>query len=371
MSDSPPTGSPPAPPAGGASNRPQDSQELEIAVLNRPGYRRKEVSTTAHFSAGLLRLIAENLERMTPPQMARVMDILQQHDMNNFLDPSFWSGARKALEYQLREQLGLLQRRLLGTYEIDPYGMDQEMVEVVRPFLRFMYRTWWRVSVEGQEHLPATGRALLVSNHSGVIPWDGAMIATAVYEEHRESRIVRNLFLHWFSTLPFVGTTLSSLGGVPGLPDNATRLLEDDELVCTFPEGVKGVGKLFRDRYQLARFGRGGYVQTALRTGSPIVPVAVVGAEEIYPMLGNAESLARLFGMPYFPITPIFPWLGPVGAIPLPTQWSISFCTPIPTAEYGPESTDDPLVVFMLSERVRTSIQETVNARLAERRSVF
>lgn len=197
------------------------------------------------------------------------------------------------------------------------------------------------------------------------------MIATAVHEETPSSRVVRNLYLHWFSTLPFVGSALTSLGSVPGIPENATRLLEEDELVCTFPEGVKGVGKLYKHRYHLSRFGRGGFVQIALRTGSPLVPVAVIGAEETYPMLANVEPIARLFGLPYFPITPIFPLLGPFGAIPLPSRWHIVFCPPIPTNVYGPASANDPLVVFRLAEQVRTTIQETLDAKLTGRTSAF
>jgi 1-acyl-sn-glycerol-3-phosphate acyltransferase len=213
---------------------------------------------------------------------------------------------------------------------------------------------------------------LLVANHSGVLPWDGAMVATAMAEGRPDDeRIVRCLYLNWFSTLPLIAPLLTAMGQVPGLPENAVRLLNEDQLVCVFPEGLKGVGKLYKDRYQLARFGRGGFVQAALRSGAPLVPVAVVGAEEIYPMLANFEPLAKLLGFPYFPITPFFPWLGPLGVIPLPTRWSIQFGAPLSTAEYGPDAADDPLTVFMLSELVRTSIQDMINARLAVRKSVF
>jgi len=140
-------------------------------------------------------------------------------------------------------------------------------------------------------------------------------------------------------------------------------LLEEDQLVCSFPEGVKGVGKLYKDRYQLARFGRGGFVQVALKTGAPLIPVAVVGAEETYPMLANAKPLARLLKLPYFPITPFFPLLGPLGTIPVPSRWKITFCPPIPTATYGPAAADDPLIVFELAEKVRSTIQATLNQR--------
>jgi 1-acyl-sn-glycerol-3-phosphate acyltransferase len=204
-----------------------------------------------------------------------------------------------------------------------------------------------------------------------VLPWDGAMITTAVMEEHPAPRLVRNLFLTWFNELPFLAPLFAGLGQLVGVPDNAIHLLQEGHLVCTFPEGEKGVGKPFGQRYRLRRFGRNGFVKVALRTGAPLVPVAVVGAEEIYPLIGKDKVMARLFRFPFFPVTPFFPWLGPLGAIPLPTQWSITFCPPISTAEYGPDAADDPLVVFALSEQVRSIIQQTINERLAARVSIF
>lgn len=346
--------------------------EVEVEIRNHaqsnglPG-----LTNIADFAANVLRLIGENLERMTPPQVRQVLDMLRDFNLRDYLDPDFWRGIGMVLEYQIKEQVAFVQRRLRGEFEVDPYGMDRELIELLRPFLVFMYRNWWRISSSGLDHVPDAGRGLLVANHSGVLPWDGAMIATAVAEEHPSARLVRNLYLNWFNTLPFVASTLASLGHVPGLPENAVHLLDDDELVCVFPEGAKGLGKLYKDRYHLARFGRGGFVQAALRTGAPLLPVAVIGAEEIYPMLANAEPLARLLRLPYFPITPFFPWLGPLGAIPLPTRWSITFCPPISTLEYGPDAADDPLIVFMLSEQVRCTIQETINAKLQERSSIF
>jgi len=362
---------------GGTLSHPADAvYELELHMREQSrhtGSADPDSVVVHNFVADVWRLIAENLERMAPPQARIAFDLLRQFriDGQDYLSPDFWRGIGMLLAYQLKEQTEFIRRRLRGEYQTDPYGMDREVIEIVRPFLLFMYRTWWRIRAEGVEHVPGDGRALLVSNHSGVLPWDGAMIATAVYEEHPSARIVRNLFLHWFSTLPIIAPTLASMGQVPAIPENAVRLLEDDELVCVFPEGIKGIGKLFRDRYRLARFGRGGFVQTALRTGAPLQPVAVVGAEEIYPLLGNAEPIARLFGLPFFPITPFFPWFGVLGVIPLPTRWSITFCPPIPTTEYGPEAADDPLTVFMLTEQVRGVIQQTIDAKLQERTSIF
>ncbi len=332
-----------------------------------------QMANLGAMAAGSLRLAADNLRRMSEEQADKVTELLRGIDLKDYLDPDFWKGISMVLRYQLDEQVAFFKRRLGGQYSTDPYGMDRELIEAVRPFLNFMYRTWWRVSSTGLEHVPEDGRALLVANHSGVLPWDGAMIAVAVAEDHpaRIDRIVRSLHLHWFSTLPFVAPALSALGQVPGLPENAVRLLESDELVCVFPEGLKGVGKLYKDRYKLARFGRGGFVQAAIRARAPIVPVAVVGAEEIYPMLANAEPVAKLFGMPYFPLTPFFPWLGPLGVIPLPTRWSITFCEPIRTDMYDPSEADDPLTVLGLTEMVRETIQGTIDGKLEGRTSLF
>jgi len=348
--------------------------EFEVEVRNNVAETvSSEVSEMQTMAAGLLRLVGENMRRMTDQQVERVNEILRNIDLRDYLDPDFWKGIGMVLRYQIDEQVGFIKRRLNGEYSTDPFGMDREVIAVVRPFLRFMYRTWWRVKAEGLEHVPSEGRALLVANHSGVLPWDGAMIAAAVAEDHpsQNDRIVRSLHLHWFTTLPFVAPTLAAMGQVPGLPENAIRLLQNDELVCVFPEGLKGVGKLYKDRYKLARFGRGGFVQAALRARAPIVPVAVVGAEEIYPMLGNAQPIAKLLGMPYFPITPFFPWLGIFGAIPLPTRWFITFCEPLPTDTYDPSEADDPLTVLGLTELVRERIQATIDAKLAERKMIF
>lgn len=357
-----------------AGNAADVAYEMEVEIRNEADYQSTaESRDVLRFLAGLLRMIGENIERMAPAQIQTVVGMLKDAEVSDYTDRSFWQGIWMVVDYQIKEQTDFLQRRMRGEYETDAYGMDRELIDVVRPFFNFLYHTWWRTQTEGIEHVPADGRALLVSNHSGVLPWDGAMIATSVANEQQSDpdRIVRTLFLNWFNTLPFISPTLSALGQVPGLPDNATRLLDEDQLVCVFPEGLKGVGKLFKDRYKLARFGRGGFVQAALRTSSPIIPVAVVGAEEIYPMLANFEPLARVLGLPYFPITPFFPWLGPIGAIPLPTRWSITYCPPISLIDYGPEDADDPLVVFTISEQVRGVIQDTLNKKIAERSSVF
>ena len=342
-------------------------EELEVEIRNQPDDQAEERDV----AADALRLIRENLMRMTPELLQQATRLIRENLSADYFDPDFWRGVGMVLRYQAEATAELIRRRLRGEYTTYPYGMDLELIEVVRPFLGFMYRSWWRVMAEGLEHVPGEGRALMVSNHSGVLPWDGAMIGTAVFDEHPTPRVTRCLHLSWFSTLPVVAPALAAFGQVQALPENAIRLLEDDQLVCVFPEGLKGVGKLFRDRYKLARFGRGGFVQMALRTGAPLIPVAVIGAEETYPMLANAKPIARLIGFPYFPITPLFPWFGLLGVVPLPSKWTLVFHEPIATAHYGPQAADDPLLVSELSEQVRGRIQATIDKRVAGRKSVF
>jgi 1-acyl-sn-glycerol-3-phosphate acyltransferase len=197
------------------------------------------------------------------------------------------------------------------------------------------------------------------------------MIALALLREHPLPRHPRFLVLDWAFDLPWISIFLRKVGGVVASPYNALRLLEQDQLVAVFPEGVKGTGKPFGERYRLQRFGRGGFVEIAIRAGAPIVPVAVVGSEEIYPKLADVPPLARLIGAPFFPVTPTFPWLGPLGAIPLPSRWRIEFCEPIETASLGPGAADDRGAVLELTDRVRDTVQQALYANLVKRGPAF
>jgi 1-acyl-sn-glycerol-3-phosphate acyltransferase len=272
------------------------------------------------------------------------------------------------------ENLGRLQSALYFAWhslETDEFGRDPAFADTLRPFFEFLYGVWWRVEASGIEHIPAQGPALVVANHSGVLPYDGAMIKLAIQHHHPTRRDCRMLILDMFALLPFLAPALMKNGEVRAHPDNAERLIARGELVGVFPEGVKGVGKPFHERYRLARFGRGGFVRIALRTGAPIIPCAVVGAEEIHPILARADWVGRPFGLPYFPFTPTFPWLGPLGFVPFPTKWSIDFSDPIPMDEYGPDAADDPILVNRISQGVRETVQKMVDGRLARRRSIW
>ncbi|MEA2400838.1 MAG: hypothetical protein QOK00_1241 [Thermoleophilaceae bacterium] len=276
-----------------------------------------------------------------------------------------------ALPREARETLDHVLRRIDGDQHDDEWGFDEDFADLVEPFFGFLYDRWWRVAVEGAPHVPAHGRALLASNHAGILPWDATMISVALLREHPLPRYPRFLVLNWAFDLPWISAFMRKVGGVVASPYNALRLLEQDQLVAVFPEGVKGTGKPFAERYRLQRFGRGGFVEIALRTGAPIVPVAVVGSEEIYPKLGDVPALARLIGAPFFPVTPTFPWLGPLGAVPLPSRWRIEFCEPIQTAHYGPEAASDRGLVLELTEQVRDTVQQALYANLVRRGPAF
>jgi 1-acyl-sn-glycerol-3-phosphate acyltransferase len=270
------------------------------------------------------------------------------------------------------EALGFLRRRLLGDYQVDEFGYDPDLVDhVLAPLLRPLYRRWWRVRARGLERVPAAGPALVVGNHAGTLPFDALMVALALHDEHPAHRTLRMLAADLAFSLPVVAPLARKSGNTLACAEDAERLLRAGELVGVWPEGYKGLGKPFRDRYRLQRFGRGGFVEVAVRTGAPIVPVAVVGSEEIYPMVANLRRVARLLGLPYFPVTPTFPALGPLGAVPLPSRWLIEFGEPIPTAQLSPEALDDPLLVLELTDQVRDAIQRALDRNRAERGGVF
>ncbi len=280
--------------------------------------------------------------------------------------------AAGSLPGRVRNAIDVIVRRLQGDYYEDEWGFDEGFAEAVFPLFDFLYSSWWRVEATGVGNVPAHGRGLVVANHAGALfPFDATMLTMAIMKEHPLPRWPRFMVLDWAFVLPFLSAFMRRVGGVPASPHNATRLLGQDELVMAFPEGVKGTGKPFKERYQLQRFGRGGFAEVALRTGAPIIPAAVVGSEEIYPKLADSPTLARATGAPFVPITPTFPWLGPFGLIPLPSRWRIEFCDPIDVSGFGAEGADDPAIVLELTDQVRETIQEKVYENLVKRGSAF
>ena len=279
-------------------------------------------------------------------------------------------------EQRLAEALAFVRRRLSGDYTVDDLGFDSELTQnVLIPLLSPLYDKWFRVEVTGTEHIPAEGGALFVANHAGGL-WalDAAMEAIAINRHtaaNGPGRFLRMLGADLVFDTPGLGALARKAGATLACNPDAERLLSAGELVGVWPEGFKGIGKRFSQRYTLQRFGRGGFVHAALKTGAPIIPVSVVGSEEIHPVLGNAKTVARLFNLPYFPITPTFPLLGPLGLIPLPSKWHIEFGEPIDTARHGSAAADDPVVLFDLTDQVRDTIQSTLYRLLVQRRSVW
>ncbi len=255
--------------------------------------------------------------------------------------------------------------------EVDDFGFDPIYESKLRGVLEFLYSRYFRVQTSGIERVPSHGRCLLVANHSGTVPLDGVMLKTAIKLEHPAARDLRWLTEDFIHHMPYLGSMMNRLGGVRACQENAERLLAKEQLVAVFPEGVKGIGKLFSERYRLQRFGRGGFIKLCLRTGTPIVPVAVVGAEETNPLLFRFEYLSKILGLPYVPVTPTFPLLGPLGLLPAPTKWTIEFGEPIDFSGHGPEAADDELLVGRLAERVRATIQGMLDRGVGARKSVF
>ncbi|WP_199493349.1 lysophospholipid acyltransferase family protein [Marinitenerispora sediminis] len=273
---------------------------------------------------------------------------------------------------RVADPLDFFRRRLEGERRVDEFGFDPELTDhALLPLMRLFYEHWFRIELRGLDNVPGSGRALLVANHSGVLPFDALMLQVALRDHHPAGRRLRMLVADLVLDLPLLSGLARRAGHTLASPDDAERLLRREELVGVFPEGFKGIGKPFAERYRLQRFGRGGYVATALRTRAPIVPCSIVGAEEIYPKVGELPALARLLGLPYFPVTPAFPLLGPLGLVPLPTRWIIEFGTPVGTAHLAAEAADDPAAIGAISDEVRGEIQRTLDRLVVERGDPF
>jgi 1-acyl-sn-glycerol-3-phosphate acyltransferase len=288
-------------------------------------------------------------------------------------------GELAATGLELLEKLGFIQA-LTQTVsnvmnhipqDVDEFGYDQAYEDKLRPLFEFLFYSWWRVEMNGVDHIPETGRVLVVSNHSGTLPFDGAMIKFGVRDLHSKHRIARVLMHDLFNSLPLLGPILAKVGAVRACQENGELLLRRGHLTLVFPEGAKGTGKYFRNRYKLERFGRGGFVQLAARTSAPIVPVAVVGAEEIYPIIENSTLVAKLLNVPYFPITPTFPWLGLLGLVPFPSKWYIDIGEPMTFDHLSARDLDDDFLMDHLGNEVRLQIQHMIDERLKRRRSVW
>jgi 1-acyl-sn-glycerol-3-phosphate acyltransferase len=274
-----------------------------------------------------------------------------------------------ALFEELRRRMnafGIVER----SGEVDEFGADEVVLRRAQPFWDFLHDRWWRIEVEGLENLPEQGPCLLVANRSGLLPYDGIMISHTIFRSHPRHPLPRFLVADWLITLPFMQPWLARIGGVRASRENAERLLRRGHWVVAFPEGVKGAAKLYRDRYRLQRFGRGGVIRVARDTGAPLVPVAVIGAEEVHPVLFKVETLARALGLPFVPVTPTFPALGPLGLVPFPTKWTVRFGAPLSLG--GLEgAVEDEVAISRLTEELRADIQAMVDDGVRARGSVF
>ena len=290
------------------------------------------------------------------PQEAKVT----RPDLAGTAAPDIW-------DERVAGALRFLRRRITGEYEVDEFGFDPEFTQTfIHPLLRVFKERYFRIETTGVEHLPHDSAALIVANHSGTLPMDALMLGMTVHDETPNRRHLRLLGADLVFRIPVLSELARKSGSTLACNPDVERLLRSRELVGVFPEGFKGIGKLYRDRYKLQRFGRGGFVSAALRTGTPIIPAAIVGAEEIYPIIANIRPLAKVTGLPYVPVTPLFPWLGPLGMLPLPSKWLVEFGEPIKTAEFSADA-DDPIVVFNLADQVRETIQQTLHELLKRR----
>lgn len=353
--------------AGPAPHRPRpvvDPAQLRPRVTAQPRRSPDDAPARLLSTPGAAPLTADESEALAQLVDAGV-DILRSLARAAGLEPQTAEDAIAAL-------LAFVRRRITGEYTLDEFGFDADFTDhVYLPLLRPLYRHWFRVEVRGIENIPAEGGALLVANHSGTIALDALMVQVALADAHPARRRLRMLGADLVFSTPFVGEVARRAGATLASNADARRLLAAGHLVGVWPEGFKGVGKSFSERYRLQRFGRGGFVAQAISAQVPIIPCSIIGAEETYPMLGEAPLLAKLLGLPYFPLTPTYPWLGVLGMIPLPTKWTIEFGEPIATDAMDPTLADDPMTVLDLTDEVRETIQQSIYRLLSARRSVF
>jgi len=287
--------------------------------------------------------------------------------------------ARERVPVETIDWMALFQQiqRRLSTFgmsersgEVDEFGMDEVVLRRTRPLLDLLYERYWRIELQGIDRIPDGGPCLLVANRSGLLPYDGLMVSHAIWRMGSKRR-PRFMVADWLITLPFVQPYLARLGGVRACRENAERLIRSRETVLVFPEGQKGAAKVFRDRYRLKRFGRGGVVRVALEMRVPIVPIGIVGAEEAHPILFKWNAPARALGLPFLPVTPTFPLLGPLGLLPLPTKWVIRIGEPTSIAHLASDAARDELLISRMNEELRSKIQALIDTGLSDRSSVW
>lgn len=319
--------------------------------------------TSEHDELEVLHLALSDLRRKirsrssTRPETRVDNESLQEFD---------WQAAFNELRHRFGS-LGMVER----SGEVDEFGMDDASLDRSRRLLDFLMDRYWRTEVSGLDAIDSGGPNLFVANCSGLLPYDGLMLSHAVERWHPTRDRPRFLVADWLMTLPFAQPYLAQLGGVRACRENADRLLRTGHSVIAFPEGVKGAAKVFAERYRLKGFGRSGVIRAALENRAPLVPVGIVGAEEAQPILYKADLPARAIGLPFAPVTPTFPLLGPLGLLPLPTKWIIRVGEPIPLEDLGAGALDDESLLSRVIEELRERIQELVSEALERRASAW
>lgn len=255
--------------------------------------------------------------------------------------------------------------------DADRFGMSPTFLERVRRIFQFLYHDYFRVDICGADNVPKKGPAILVANHSGTIPYDATMSHLAVYNNLKSKRLVRFLVDDFIFNIPVLGKVIERIGGVRASFENAMELLEDGHIVMIFPEGIEGIGKLYNERYQLQEFQRAGFVRLAIKMKVPVIPVSIVGAEEIHPLIWKSKKFAENLGLPYIPFTPTFPWLGPLGLVPLPSKWKITFNKPVSFKKFRAADARKNSVVKREAAKVRETILKSLKRDLKKRKSVW
>jgi 1-acyl-sn-glycerol-3-phosphate acyltransferase len=272
-----------------------------------------------------------------------------------------------ATKAALAAVVAAMRERIPDPATLPDFGFDPKFLDTVEPVLEFLWSRYFRVTLVGMEHVPAEGAALLVANHSGGLPWDGTMLMHATHSHHPARRPLRPLVANFAFQSPWMRPVVARVGGVRASMQNALALCQSGQLLGVFPEGLRGVGKLYRERYRLTYFGRGGFVRLARAARAPIIPVAIVGAEETHPVLAKLTRVARPLGLPYIPITPTFPLLGPLGLLPVPTKWTIQIAEPM----HVPPGAGSQEETLEMAEAVRSRLDHMIAELLAARRSVI
>jgi len=319
----------------------QDKIQLEIEeFIKQINTRTIETSPESLSKHPLRKYIRKNLNRFSESLENGMLQRFKTSVGEDLFDKDTWKGIFYMLNYSLEYQSDLLKRRITGNYETDEWGYDPEVLQFVKPLFDFLYKSFWRVETSGMENIPDEGRALLICNHSGYLPWDGVMIATTIYNEHPNQRLVRTLYDLSFPSIPFISIVLMKLGQVLINEENCIRLLEQDELVSVFPERYCRTGMPIRDKKLSFKFGYDGFVHMSMMTGAPIIPVSIVGADE-------------------------------ADVIPLPTKWFIDFGKAIQVEDGCMESIENADIVSMVSEQLQKNIKTMNNSRLSLRQSIY